>query len=109
MHLEHDHHHSSSVHGHFVDVHTTSILHNFELAELTDHNYGHHATVIDVSPDNLVSKVKSLNPLVLILLAIGIFLYAIRLLCLTWQRLYNTLPVLCAYLINPPLRAPPLH
>lgn len=105
MHLEHDDH-SSVATGHVVDLHAASILHDFEV---TDYHDDHHGTVIDISPDNLVNKANSLNPLVLFLLIIGVFLYMPRLLCLPRQRRYKTVFIPSSYLILPPLRAPPIN
>jgi len=105
MHLEHDDH-SSVASGHIVDVHTTSTLHDFDLTD--HHDDDQHSAAIDVSPDNLNQKVNLLNPLVLILLFIGLFLYLPRLICLPRQRRYQTLFIPCNYLLHPPLRAPPV-
>jgi len=102
MHLQHDHH---STVEHIVNVHTTTTLHDVDLAD--DHG-DHHSTIIDISPDNLVKKTNVLNPLVLILLFIGLFLYLPRLTCLPRQRLYKKLFISCYYFLHPPLRAPPL-
>jgi len=105
MHLQHDDH-SSVATGHIVDVHKTTILHDIDLADHQDG--GHHSTTIDISPDNLVKKTNLLNPLVLILLFIGLFLYLPRLTCLPRKRLYKELFNPCYYLLHPPLRAPPV-
>ena len=105
MHLEHDDH-SSVATGHVVDVHVAPILHDFVL---TGHHGDHHATVIDISPDNLISKVKSLNPLLFILLIIGFFLYIPRIFCFLRKSLYQTLFIPSLYLILPPQRAPPAN
>lgn len=104
IHPGHDEH-SSAASGHIVDVHTSSILHDFEL---TGHHTDQHTAAIDVSPDNLINKANSLNPLVLILLFIGLFLYICRQLYQLWQRPYKILFTPCYYLIKPPLRAPPV-
>jgi len=105
MHLQHDDH-SSVASGHIVGVHTTTTLHD---VDLTDHHDGnHHSTAIDISPDNLIKKTNILNPLVLILLFIGLFLYLPRLICLPRQRRYKTQFIPCNYLLHPPLRAPPV-
>jgi len=105
MHLQHEDH-SPVASGHIVDVHTASTLHDFDLA---DHHENHHPAAIDISPDNLIKKTNLLNPLVLILIFIGLFLYIPRLVCLPRQRRYKTLFIPCSYLLQPPLRAPPLQ
>ena len=104
MHVQHDDH-SSVASGHVVNVHTATLLHDLNL---TDHHGDHHVAAIDVSTDNLVKKTNSLNPLVLILLCIGLFLYLPHLISLPRQRRFQTLFTYCYYLFNPPLRAPPV-
>lgn len=104
MHLQHDDH-SSGVSGHVINVHTSTLLHDVDLA---GHHGDHHSAAIDVTPDNLVKKTNSLNPLVLILLFLGLVLYKPLLICLPRQRLYQTLFTSCYYLLHPPLRAPPV-
>jgi len=103
MHLQHDDH-SSNASGHVINVHMSKLLHDINLV---DHKDDDHSTAIDINPDNLVKKTNSLNPLVLILLYIGLFLYIPRLICLPRQRLYQILFTPCYYFIQPPLRAPP--
>jgi len=107
MHLEHDDHSDAS--GHVVDVHTASILHDFDLT----HHDGflgddHHPVAIDVSPDNLIQKTNLLNPLILILLFIGLLLILPRMVCRLSQRPYIKRFTSRYYLFQPPLRAPPL-
>jgi len=104
MHLEHDDH-SSVASAHIVDVHASTLVHDLNLV---DHHDDHHSAAIDVSPDNLVKKTNSLNPLVLILLLIGFFIYLPRLICLSRQKTYQILFISCSYLFHPPLRAPPI-
>lgn len=104
MHLQHDDH-SSVASGHIVDVHTTTIQHDMDLA---DRHNDHHTAAIDINTDNLVKKTHSLNPLVLILFVIGLFLYLPRLISLPRSRSYQTLFISCYYLLHPPLRAPPV-
>ena len=104
MHLQHDDH-SSGASVHVINVHTSTLLHD---GDLVDHHGDHHSAAIDVTPDNLVKKTSSLNPLVLILLFLGLILYKPRLICLPWQRSYLTLFTSCYYLLHPPLRAPPV-
>lgn len=107
MHLEHDDHSDTS--GHAVDVHAASILHDFDLnhhdAFLDD---DHHHAAIDLSPDNLIQKTNLLNPLILILLFIGLLLVLPRLAFRVRQRPYIKRFTSRYYLFQPPLRAPPL-
>lgn len=107
MHLEHDDHSATS--GHVVDVHAASILHDLDLT----HHDGflgddHHPVAIDVSPDNLIQKTNLLNPLILILLFIGLLLILPRMVCRLRQRPYIKRFTSRYYLFQPPLRAPPL-
>jgi len=111
MHFMHDDHSSASS-VHIVDVHTVLSQHDFDHHEdhhsESHHPENHHPAAIDISPDNLIKKTNLLNPLLFILLFIGLFLYIPRLLCLSRQRLYQTRLLPCNYLLHPPLRAPPL-
>lgn len=104
MHFQHDDH-SSVTSAHIVDVHTISTLHNFDLI---DQHEDHHSAAIDINSDNLIKKTNLLNPLLLIILFIGIFLYIPRFACLSRHKLYKTLFISCSYLLQPPPRAPPL-
>jgi len=111
MHVQHDNH-PSEVSGHMVDIHTLSTLHNIDRD--THHHGGvqdgHHHAAIDISQDYLIKKTNLLNTLLLIVFFIGIFLYVPRLryTCERWR--YNT-PAInpCYYLVQPPLRAPPVN
>ena len=104
MHLQHDDH-SSVASGHVIDVHTSTMLHDIDLA---GHHGDQHSAAIDVNPDNLMNKTTSLNPLVFILLLIGLFLCSPRLIFLPRSRLYQIQFIPCNYLLHPPLRAPPV-
>ena len=102
MHLEHDDHADAS--GHFVTVHTASILHDFDL---TNHHVDHHPAAIDVSPDSLIKKTILLTSPGLIPLLIGFFLIESRVVCAYRSRFYDLLLAPCFYFFQPPLRAPP--
>jgi len=104
MHIQHDDH-SSVVSGHIVNVHSATLLHDINL---NDHHDDHHATGIDVNTDNLVKKSNSLNPLVVILFCIALFLFLPRLINLPRLLSYQPLFTSCYYLFHPPLRAPPV-
>ena len=116
MHLEHDDHADTAGHavdGHVVDVHAASILHDFDPLHHSGHHDGfladdHHPVAIDVSPDNLIQKTNLLNPLIFILLFIGLLLILPRLFYRIRQRPYIKRSTSRYYLFQPPLRAPPL-
>ena len=109
MHVQHDDH-SSSASGHIVDIHTASTHHD----DIDTHHHraqdDHHPAAIDISQDYLVKKTSLLDSLVLIVLFIGLFLFIPRLRRISSQWRYkppNVIP--CYYLLQPPLRAPPVH
>ncbi len=107
MHLEHDDHSGSS--AHVVGVHPESTLHDFDLTNHHDgHPADHSADAVDVSPDKLLKNITYLNPFVVILLFMGLFLRIPRRTCVTRQKLYRILYPPCHYLFQPPLRAPPV-
>jgi len=102
MHVQHDDH-SSSASEHIVDIHTASTHHHGAQDD-------HHPAAIDISQDYLVKKTSLLDPLVLIIFFIGLFLFIPRLRHISSQWRYkppNVNP--CYYLLQPPLRAPPVH
>ena len=109
MHVQHDDH-SSAASGHIIDIHTASTHHD----DIDTHHHGaqddHHPAAIDISQDYLVKKTSLLDPLVLIILFIGLFLFIPRLRRISSQWHYkppNVIP--CYYLLHPPLRPPPVH
>jgi len=110
MHLEHNDHTETSAaafNAHVVDIHPELTLHDFEL---TNHHNGYqhsHSTIaVDVSTDKLLKKINLLDPLVLILLFIGFFLYLPRLRSVGRQTPGNIFFSRCYYLLQPPLRRP---
>jgi hypothetical protein len=107
MHFEHDHH-SFAASGHVINVYSSTILHAHAIG-LAHHQHGdYHSAVIDISSDNLIKKASSLNPLLLIFLFIGLLLCVPRQFCMHRQRLYKILLIPGYYLLQPPLRAPPV-
>jgi len=100
---------TNKLHSHLVDDDHASVVsahvHDFELI---NHHGEDYSTQIDTHSDNLINKVNSLNPLLLILLVSGFFLYIPRLVCLLKKRRYKIRFIACYYLIQPPLRAPPI-
>jgi hypothetical protein len=107
MHLEHDD--PSDTSAHVVDMHTASILHDFDLTHHDGVHEDHHTAAIDLNPDNLIKKINVLNPLSLLLLFVGLFLIMPRRACTYRQRYYKILSTLGYYLLQPPLRAPPAN
>ena len=91
--------------AHVVNVHATTMLHDIDLA---DHHGGHHSVAIDINTDNVIKKTNLVNPLFLVVLFIGLFLYLPRLISLPRQRFYQTLFAPCYYFLHPPLRGPPV-
>ena len=107
MHVQHDDH-SSATSGHIVDIHAATTAHDID-----DHHHetqdNHHPAAIDVSQDYLVKKSSLLNPLALIVFIIGLFLCVPRLRCIFSRWRYKP-PIVNFdyYLLQPPLRAPPV-
>jgi hypothetical protein len=110
MHVQHDDH-SSTASGHIVDIHTVSTLHDIDT---NTHHYdvaqdNHHPAEIDISQDYLAKKTNLVVTLALITFFIGLFLYVPRLRRIKNQWCYKTPTVNhCYYLLQPPLRAPPV-
>ncbi len=110
MHVQHDDH-SLAASGHMIDIHTLSTHHNNEDA----HHHGgvqedHHHAAIDIGQDYLVKKTSLLNHLALIVFFIGLLLTMPRLRCICSHWRYKP-PIFnpCYYLLQPPLRAPPVN
>jgi len=116
IHIEHENHSKSSSYvtgkhvasEHAVGVHAASIQHDFNLTHHDGFHIDHHHTVVDVSSDYLIKKSNLSNPLVLIVLFIGLFMVIPSLAYMVRQRFYNILITSCYYILQPPLRAPPL-
>jgi hypothetical protein len=113
IHVQHDDH-SSSASGHIVDIHTAS-THHIDIDTHHHHHHdgaqdGHHHVAIDISQDYLVKKTSLSDPLALIIIFIGLFLFIPRLRRISSQWRYQPPTVNpCYYLLQPPLRAPPVH
>jgi len=111
MHIEHNEHaefSGATADHHIVNVHTTTLQHDFESLNHTGHHDDQHSASIDVGPDNLNQKIKLLNSLVLMLLFIGLILCMGRLVFRLRQPPYIKHFISRYYLFQPPLRAPPL-
>lgn len=109
MHVQHDDH-SSATSGHIVDIHTASTHHD----DIDTHHEvaqdEHHPAAINISQDYLVKKTSLLDPLALMIFFIGLFLFVPRLRRISSQWRYKS-PAFnpCYYLLQPPLRAPPVY
>jgi len=116
MHLEHNDHTeiswatswTATADQHIVNVHSTTLLHDFKSLYHTDHHDDQHSAAIDVGPDNLNQKIKLSNPLLLMLLFIGLILFLGHRVCRLRQAPYIKHFTSRYYLLQPPLRAPPL-
>lgn len=107
MHLEHDDHSGTS--AHVVGVHLESTLHDFDLTNHHDgHSADHSVVAVYVSPDKILKSTNFLNPLVVILLFMGLLLYILRRTSVSRHKFYKILFPPCYYLFQPPLRASPV-
>lgn len=112
MHLEQDDHSVVSehaIHSHAIDTHPDFHMHDFEL---TNHNEAslnnHSANAIDMSTEKLLIKASLLSAVIFILFYLISLLSIARLWTVTRQTLCN-IPFLSRYyLLQPPLRAPPI-
>ncbi len=87
-----------------IDVHNAITLHD---QTLTSHYDSEHASAIDISSDNILSKSNVINKLTIILLFVGLIFFTIRFVAVRWQRLFKTLITSYYNLLCPALRAPP--
>jgi hypothetical protein len=105
MHLTHDDHSGSSTH--VIDVHPESTPHDVGLTHHHDvYSDEHSAVAVDVSTE-LLKNSSLQNPLVVILLFLGLFLCIPRQTRALRKNLYKTLISSHYYLFQPPPRAPP--
>lgn len=112
MHIQHDDDFSETSQKHIVDVHVDvgSSLHNsshntHHQDDFLDHQY--HAEV-DVSTDSFVKKVGLTDLLVLLFFIIGFILFAPHIQNVSKRYIQKIKPATLYYLIQPPLRAPPV-
>ncbi len=114
MHLEHDDHVMSSEHGHghanthVVNIHSESTPHDFNLTNHHGDHQNHATSAVDISADKLLTKVNLLDHLVFILLFICVLLSSPRLRGTIRLALSNIPFTSRYYLLQPPLRAPPI-
>ena len=109
LHIQHNDH-SLPASGHIVDIHIASTHHdNIDTHHHDGAQHGHHTAAIDISQDYLAKKTSSSDPLALMIFFIGFFLLIPRLRRISSQWYYKPPSVTPFYLLQPPLRAPPIH
>jgi len=104
MHIEHSDVSSFSISDHRLNVHIATSLHDSP-------RDAHHKTDYKVSSDSTVStvkKVETFTPFILFFLFVGLFL-TFPLLRSIFRKHIQTKLTSTHYLLNPPLRAPPIH
>ncbi len=107
IHLTHDDHSMSS--GHMIGAHPESTLHDSGVTNgHGEHQDKHSAITVDVSADKLFKKTSLLDPLILIQLLALLFLSIPRPRSMHRPTLYKILFTSSYYLLQPPLRAPPI-
>jgi len=107
IHIEHNDHSMSS--EHVAGVHPESTLHDVDMTHHHDNHQDEHSTVtVDVSADKIWKKANLLDSLLLIFLFIGVLLTIPRLTRVFRQTFYKIPITSCYYLLQPPLRAPPV-
>lgn len=114
MHIAHDD--ISSAGNHIVDVHVdTSVIHSSSHNAIHDNHHednldeGHHADEIDLSSSSLVKKSLSFNQFVLFFFVISIVLSLPQLSHFLRKQDFTLQQAISYYLLQPPLRAPPVH
>jgi len=110
MHIQHDENFSSDVIKHNIDVHVASVAYDttYDTHHQHDIQSDRHADEINVSPDSFVKKSELSTPFILLFLVVSMLIYVP---VLRSGRVRNTLDTRAKslyYLLNPPLRAPPL-
>lgn len=112
MHIGHGENSSPATVEHMADIHihTASFLHGIydNLHYQGNFQNHHHMEEITVSPDGLVKKTGSLNPLVFLIFIVTLVLYVPRLRRI--RRIFDSKTERPPryYLVHPPSRAPPL-
>ena len=109
MHIEHDDVHTSISSSHSIGIHTAFSLLDLKHATAQQDKFqDNHHSEIKASPDNIVKKIESFTPYLLLLLSIFIFLGLPKLRVVSRKNIQSKLTS-SYYLLNPPLRAPPIH
>lgn len=114
MHIAHDD--ISSAGNHIVDVHVdTSVIHSSSHNSMHDNHHennleeSHHAEEISISFSSLVKKSMSLNQFVFFFFIISIVLSLLQLSRFLRKQDFTLQQAISYYLLQPPLRAPPVH
>jgi len=110
VHLVHDDTMSSecALCAHVADVHPESTLHSFDLTNHHDNQNDHSANAMSLAKDKLLKKSNLVDPLAFILLFIVVLLSRHLLGIVPKQALSNAPFRSHFYLLQPPLRAPPI-
>ncbi len=108
IHIQHDE--MSEPAGHVVDVHAASSLHDTTYdAHHLDNVPNHHFTDIKIFLDGVVKKVGLFNIFVLLFVIASIIIMRVsRLRCIRRRYIFKTKLDSLYYLLQPPLRAPPV-
>ena len=111
MHIGHEDISSSATTSHIVDVHAdTPLMHSGSHNSMHDHlDEEHHADEIDFSYSSLVKKNLSLNQFVFFFFIISIVLSLPQLSHFLRKQDFTLQQAISYYLLQPPLRAPPVH
>ena len=116
MHIGHEDISSSATTSHIVDVHAdTSIMHSSSHNSMHDNHHeddlgeDHHADEIDLSSSSLVKKNLSFNQFVFFFFIISIVLSLPQLSHFLRKQDFTLQQAISYYLLQPPLRAPPVH
>lgn len=109
MHIHHDGIPSFATAGHIVDVHLASSPHDttYDTRHQDDIQH-HHVAEIDISASSFMTKTDLLNPFMLLMLTVCIFLGAPQIRRIYRKDVAKTKRPPRYYLLHPPLRAPPL-
>lgn len=114
MHIAHDD--ISSAGNHIVDVHLdTSVIHSSSHNSMHDNHHennleeSHHDDEINISFSSLMKKSMSLNQFVVFFFIISVFFSIPQLSCFLRKRDFTIKQAISYYLLQPSLRAPPVH
>lgn len=109
MHIVHDDSHPAFGTQQLLDIHPVIKVHEIsDGSQLLNDFLNHHFTDVKVTPDSIAKKVDSLSLDLLLFLCLSFFLVSVKIRSVFRK---NTCAILIStyYLINPPLRAPPVH
>lgn len=117
MHIGHGDVSSSATTSHIIDVHAdTSIMHSSSSHNSIHDNHhednlgeDHHDDEIDLSFSSLLKKSMSLNQFVFFFFVISVVLSLPQLSRFLRKRDFTLQQAISYYLLQPPLRAPPVH